>query len=86
MSERFSMNLTPDGREYDAGVDIITRKLSNYADAEQWSACRDDLMTVGISLAPILAMYPRVKADLQAAIDRCTLNIEGKIGRTFVDY
>lgn len=69
-----------------AGVNIIREKVERLADAEQWSACRDDLMTVGISLAPILAMYPRVKADLQAAIDRCTLNIEGKIGRTFVDY
>lgn len=67
-------------------INIVRDKVQRLADAEHWAACRDDLMTVSISLAPILAMYPGVKADLDAAIARCTLNIQGKIGRAFIEY
>jgi hypothetical protein len=81
MSEQFYVSTS---RE--PSPNIVRDKYERLADAEQWNACRDDLMTVGIALAPILAMYPGVKADLQAAIDRCTLNIEGKIGRTYLEY
>jgi hypothetical protein len=83
MSEQFYVSPI---RDHDDNPNIIRDKVERLADAEQWNACRDDLMTVSISLAPLLALYPGVKQDLQAAIDRCTLNIEGKIGRSFVEY
>jgi hypothetical protein len=61
----------------------VAVKMERIADAEQWAAARDDLMLVSIALTPLLAVYPQAKEDLEAAIDRATLNITSKLGYAF---